>query len=301
MILREADIADVPGLVPLLAALGYPTTEERLREGMAPILADASDRTVVAEEDGRLVGMTGMRRGLRDEAGNFVQLAALVVDPSARGRGVGRALVADVEAWARSLEAEIITPQQRPPPPRRPRLLRAPRLRLDRAPLRQEAGHAVIALKTVFWDFDGAPARRRGVWSGAILDGPVAAGGHLSRLPRRAACAVSAHGRSVAIYPDERLLTEFRQHQRSAGCATLRGCSAARHSLGHLGRWHAATPAARISSTCRAPSCTTSTSGRGSRRPPRSPPGRPGSLADALERFARQSIHPRRPDPGPPR
>jgi hypothetical protein len=71
MILRPVAIEDVPRLTPLMGTLGYPTTEERLRGGLAAILADPSYRTIVAEEGDRIVGLAGMRRGLRYEAGLF--------------------------------------------------------------------------------------------------------------------------------------------------------------------------------------------------------------------------------------
>jgi GNAT superfamily N-acetyltransferase len=109
MILRPVAIEDVPRLTPPMGTLGYPTTEETLRGGLAAILADPSYRTIVAEEGDRIVGLAGMRRGLRYEAGLFVQLAALIVDEQFEGRGIGTALVAEVEAWARSIGARMVT------------------------------------------------------------------------------------------------------------------------------------------------------------------------------------------------
>jgi hypothetical protein len=56
--------------------------------------------------------------------------------------------------------------------------------------------------------------------------------------PLRLRCTTSAHGRSVAIHPDERLLVELRAGQRTvAGRAKLRERVAVEHSLAHLGRW----------------------------------------------------------------
>jgi GNAT superfamily N-acetyltransferase len=109
VILHEATFADVPALVPLMAELGYPTDSATLGASLAAILGHPDYRTVVAAEGDRLVGLVGMRRGLRYEAGGFVQLAALVVDPAHQGRGVGRALVRAVEDWARELGAEMVT------------------------------------------------------------------------------------------------------------------------------------------------------------------------------------------------
>jgi transposase len=56
--------------------------------------------------------------------------------------------------------------------------------------------------------------------------------------PLRERCTTSAHGRSVHVHPDERLLQELRHRQLSpAGRAKLRERAAVEHSLAHLGRW----------------------------------------------------------------
>jgi transposase len=51
-------------------------------------------------------------------------------------------------------------------------------------------------------------------------------------------CTASPAGRSVSIHPDERLLAELRERQRTpAGRAKLRERVAVAHSLAHVGRW----------------------------------------------------------------
>jgi hypothetical protein len=56
--------------------------------------------------------------------------------------------------------------------------------------------------------------------------------------PLRDRCTTSAHGRSVAIHPDERLLVELRQRQATpAGRAKLRERVAVEHALAHIGHW----------------------------------------------------------------
>jgi len=56
--------------------------------------------------------------------------------------------------------------------------------------------------------------------------------------PLRDRCTTSAHGRSVSIHPDERLLVELRQRQTTpTGRATLRERVAVEHALAHIGRW----------------------------------------------------------------
>jgi transposase len=54
----------------------------------------------------------------------------------------------------------------------------------------------------------------------------------------RTRCTTSAHGRSVAIHPDEQLLTELRTRQQTpAGRAKLRERIAVEHALAHIGQW----------------------------------------------------------------
>ena len=56
--------------------------------------------------------------------------------------------------------------------------------------------------------------------------------------PLRARCTSSAHGRSVTIHPDERLLQELRERQQTpAGRAKLRERTAVEHTLAHISQW----------------------------------------------------------------
>jgi hypothetical protein len=56
--------------------------------------------------------------------------------------------------------------------------------------------------------------------------------------PLRDRCTTGAHGRSVSIHPDERLLVELRQRQATTtGRARLRERVAVEHALAHIGRW----------------------------------------------------------------
>jgi Transposase DDE domain len=54
----------------------------------------------------------------------------------------------------------------------------------------------------------------------------------------RQRCTTSAHGRTVTIHPDERLLVELRERQLTPqGRAKLRERVAVEHSLAHIGYW----------------------------------------------------------------
>jgi N-acetylglutamate synthase-like GNAT family acetyltransferase len=102
-VIRPATMDDVPALASLATYLGYPTSEAAMRERMRSIIADANYETLVAETDGRVIGYAGMTwkwSWVEDERRG--ELLSLVVDPEARGRGVGEALMAASEEWMRA-------------------------------------------------------------------------------------------------------------------------------------------------------------------------------------------------------
>ena len=92
---------DLPALEELMAELGYPTAPEQLRGRLARIAGNHDYATLVAEVDGKVVGMLGLQRGWAYEHDRpVVRILALVVSERMRGRGVGARLVGDAEAWA---------------------------------------------------------------------------------------------------------------------------------------------------------------------------------------------------------
>jgi GNAT superfamily N-acetyltransferase len=105
---RPATLDDTPALQVLIGQLGYPPEAEVLRRRMSMYLA-ASDLTViVAELESRVVGVAsgGAQRILAYD-GSF-ELGILVVEENARGKGVGKALLAAFEDWARGNGAKSI-------------------------------------------------------------------------------------------------------------------------------------------------------------------------------------------------
>jgi GNAT superfamily N-acetyltransferase len=92
-------------LATLLAHLGYPADAADVSARLQRLRA-AGDDAFVAESDGVVVGLAAVHsRVVLHAAHPVAQLTALVVPPDARGRGIGRALVARVERWARELGA----------------------------------------------------------------------------------------------------------------------------------------------------------------------------------------------------
>ena len=98
---RSATVEDASVLAELITQLGYPTTAEEMRPRLWPMLADPVYGTIVAEVDGAVVGMIGLRvdRG-HEYDGVQGRIVALVVDAKFRGIGVGKALVREAEQWS---------------------------------------------------------------------------------------------------------------------------------------------------------------------------------------------------------
>ena len=100
--IREAGAADADALAPLSAQLGYPADAATLAQRLVDIAARRAGVVLVAVDANDMIlgfAQAEPRRLVFTEP--FVELAALVVDESARGHGVGVALLAAVEAWAR--------------------------------------------------------------------------------------------------------------------------------------------------------------------------------------------------------
>ncbi|HEX9380591.1 MAG TPA: GNAT family N-acetyltransferase [Gaiellaceae bacterium] len=99
--IRDARAADAPAIALLLDQLGYPA-EVGAVEGRLERLVIVGDRVVVADLDGQVVGLAQLHVSPALEYDRpAAKLAALVVDDAHRGRGIGRALVEEMEAEAR--------------------------------------------------------------------------------------------------------------------------------------------------------------------------------------------------------
>ena len=99
-LLRPATEGDAERVAVLASQLGYPTTPEAIRERLHLLKAQEDHQVLVAQVGGRVMGWVHVGRTLSLEAGDRSELLGLVVDETCRGRGLGRALVAEAEAWA---------------------------------------------------------------------------------------------------------------------------------------------------------------------------------------------------------
>jgi GNAT superfamily N-acetyltransferase len=105
---RAATAADAAPLAVLFEQFEHPTPAEPIPARLARLLAH-DGQALVAEGDGALLGVATVQivHSLVDDAPRGM-LTALVVHEDTRGQGVGRALVAAVEAWARERGANRV-------------------------------------------------------------------------------------------------------------------------------------------------------------------------------------------------
>jgi GNAT superfamily N-acetyltransferase len=107
--IRPANQEDVPALAVLMGELGYPTTEQEMRQRFSSIANDLAYRTFIAASGSEVLGMAGAMKGFAfEQNGCYVRLTALVTRQTDRGKGIGKMLVHAVEEWAIASNASAI-------------------------------------------------------------------------------------------------------------------------------------------------------------------------------------------------
>lgn len=106
---RAARAEDADEIARLSGELGYPVSAAVMRSRLSTVLASASDMVRVCEDgDGAVIGWLQARAASTVESGLRVEIQGLVVAGIARRAGVGRALVAEAERWARARSADTL-------------------------------------------------------------------------------------------------------------------------------------------------------------------------------------------------
>jgi GNAT superfamily N-acetyltransferase len=97
--IRTATVDDADEIARLSGELGYPVEAAAVARNLALLLPQATHRVWVAASANGLLGWTSGERRVLVEAGERVELVALVVDARVRRGGIGQALVSAVEQW----------------------------------------------------------------------------------------------------------------------------------------------------------------------------------------------------------
>lgn len=100
--IRAAAIGDAPDVARLLDQLGYPCTRDEAVERIATVLGDPRQQLLLAEVEGHACGLAALDvRYSLTRGADQARITALVVDPDHARRGIGRALLREVEAIGR--------------------------------------------------------------------------------------------------------------------------------------------------------------------------------------------------------
>ena len=110
MITREATESDIGCLADLVTQLGYPSSFETMKIRFGLIQQHPDYQTILAEYNGKVVGMIGLSKSYYYEMdGFYVRILALIVDSNYRNQGIGKKLIDDAEKWARTIGASGIS------------------------------------------------------------------------------------------------------------------------------------------------------------------------------------------------
>ena len=101
--IRPAKREDCSGITQLTNQLGYPSTLEKICEIMDLVLAHNDHQVFIAEKEETIVGYIHLIHSMRIGSSPFVEIAAFIIDESARSIGVGSSLIEETEAWASGL------------------------------------------------------------------------------------------------------------------------------------------------------------------------------------------------------
>ena len=99
--IADARPEDASAIARLSGELGYAGNAAVTARTLGQMTASPNYRVMVARSAAVLLGWAAVEHRLSLESGDSAELTGLVVTAAARQRGVGRALVAAAEAWAR--------------------------------------------------------------------------------------------------------------------------------------------------------------------------------------------------------
>jgi GNAT superfamily N-acetyltransferase len=108
--IRPARITDAGEIARLAGELGYPMSADEMARRLATLASNEYHHVAVVASGERLLGWMHVERRFSLEGGDRAELMGLVVDSTARRRGIGRELLAVAENWtlAQGLPALVV-------------------------------------------------------------------------------------------------------------------------------------------------------------------------------------------------
>jgi len=108
MPVREANIDDVTVLTELTKQLGYPLSEEKIRENLQTILNNDNEVIFVMTENDKPIAWIHIFHAIRLESGSFCELGGLVVDENHRSKGIGKLLIEKAIEWTTNRNVPLL-------------------------------------------------------------------------------------------------------------------------------------------------------------------------------------------------
>jgi GNAT superfamily N-acetyltransferase len=111
--IRDIRLSDADAVAELSAELGYPATPEIMKMRIAQLQHLVSKAVYIACLGPRVVGWIdiGLTQHLQTEL--YAEIGGLVVSSTVRSKGIGKALVAWAERWARERCVQLIVVRSR--------------------------------------------------------------------------------------------------------------------------------------------------------------------------------------------
>jgi len=108
--IREARAPDVPALARLAGELGYPTDEAQMRRRFERVVPDPEHRVFVAvNTTGDVIGWVHVYLTSWLATDVRGEIAGLIVDSTARSRGIGQRLLEAAEDWTKRHGAAVLS------------------------------------------------------------------------------------------------------------------------------------------------------------------------------------------------
>ncbi|MFI2855694.1 GNAT family N-acetyltransferase [Paenibacillus sp. JSM ZJ436] len=109
LLIRTYESRDLESVTSLMRELSYPTTQSVIREQMENMSCNSSHCNLIAEQNGKVVGMIMLRQVKSyTMTERITQITSLFVTSNCRGQGIGKRLVHGGENWGRQHGSNLL-------------------------------------------------------------------------------------------------------------------------------------------------------------------------------------------------